>query len=308
MEKDGLVWDDRLKIGVEVVDKAHAKLFKIMEKLLELSADENSSQHTYKEAFKYLEAYSMTHFAEEEAYMRSIKYDGYAQHKRIHDTFRDMTLVSLRNDLERSGYSSLAVQRFVGILKRWLIEHIMQDDQAIVGKRVSRGGNGPTSQNAIIARVVDRAVWNAFQVEARLSSADYKGQNIGKGFYYRRCYVVEGKIRVQVLLGLEELLVLRGADHMLELKMIRRNEMKDEIVRQVFGLLFKDLSKLFGASAQEEAGQESRMTRDEFRADFMKGYTCRMLFRTKAGYLIFCYRSWRIKDQEAGGAAKRSTG
>lgn len=306
MEKEKLVWDDKLKIGVEVVDKAHAKLFKIVEKLLEISEDENSGPHTYIEAIKYLEAYSMTHFAEEEAYMRSIKYKGYAQHKRLHDAFRDKTLVSLRNDLERSGYSSLAVRRFAGIMERWLLEHIMQEDQAIVGRCVSRSHDDQSSQTAIIAKAVDRAVRNAFQVEATLVSTDHKGENIGKCFYYRQGYTVEGKIQVQVLLGIAELLLLRGANRLLELKLIRRNEMQDEIVRKVFAVLFKDLGKLFGPSAQEEPGQESRLTRDEFRADFMKGYACRLLFDTKAGPLIFCYRSWRVKEQQPDGAEENT--
>lgn len=33
MEK--IVWDDKFKIGVEAVDKAHAKLFRIINKLFE---------------------------------------------------------------------------------------------------------------------------------------------------------------------------------------------------------------------------------------------------------------------------------
>ena len=36
---DIIEWDDKFKIGVEVVDKAHAKLFRITKKLLELSTE-----------------------------------------------------------------------------------------------------------------------------------------------------------------------------------------------------------------------------------------------------------------------------
>ena len=91
-----LVWDDKYNIGVEVVDKAHAKLFKIIDKLLENIEDVTSNQHTYMEGIKYLDAYAMKHFSEEEAFMRSIKYNKYMQHKKIHDNFRDKTLVSLK--------------------------------------------------------------------------------------------------------------------------------------------------------------------------------------------------------------------
>ena len=61
-------WNDKFKIGVEVVDKAHAKLFRITKKLLELSEDASSNQSTFREGVKYLEAYSMMHFSEEETY------------------------------------------------------------------------------------------------------------------------------------------------------------------------------------------------------------------------------------------------
>ena len=114
MEK--VAWDDRFKIGVEIVDRAHAKLFRIVNKLFDISQDASTNQAAYVEGIKYLEAYSMTHFSEEEAYMRSVRYNGYAEHKRIHDNFRNKTLISLKRDLELSGYSVPAVQRFVGIM------------------------------------------------------------------------------------------------------------------------------------------------------------------------------------------------
>ena len=113
MEK--IMWDDRYKMGRgSRSDRAHAKLFRIVNKLFDLSQDVSANQAAYKEGIKYLEAYSMTHFSEEEAYMRSIRYGGYAEHKRIHDNFRNKTLISLKKDLELSGYSSSAVERLWG--------------------------------------------------------------------------------------------------------------------------------------------------------------------------------------------------
>ena len=150
MEK--IMWDDRYKMGVEAVDRAHAKLFRIVNKLFDLSQDASANQAAYKEGIKYLEAYSMTHFSEEEAYMRSIRYGGYAEHKRIHDNFRNKTLISLKKDLELSGYSSSAVERFVGIMGNWLTEHIMLEDQAIVGKAVRQKKKDLSTQIEIISK------------------------------------------------------------------------------------------------------------------------------------------------------------
>ena len=77
MEK--LLWNEKLNIGVEIVDKAHANLFRIVGKLIELVNSDSNYQNACKEGIKYLEDYSIKHFAEEEAYMRSIRYGGYAQ-------------------------------------------------------------------------------------------------------------------------------------------------------------------------------------------------------------------------------------
>ena len=155
---ENIAWDDKFNIGVDVIDKAHAKLFRIMNKLIDMSEDEENNQTTYKEGIKYLEAYSMTHFSEEESYMRSIRYQGYAQHKKVHDNFRDKTLVTLKKDLESSNYSTASVQRFVGIMNNWLTEHIMMQDQAIVGRIINRKGFDLTSQIPVISRVDRKSV------------------------------------------------------------------------------------------------------------------------------------------------------
>ena len=47
MEK--FVWDEKYEIGVEIVDRAHAKLFRITNKLQEISEDALTNQAAYKE-------------------------------------------------------------------------------------------------------------------------------------------------------------------------------------------------------------------------------------------------------------------
>ena len=148
-----IVWDEKFNIGVEVVDKAHSKLFRIMKKLLEVPENEEINQATYREGIKYLEAYTMIHFLEEETYMRSIKYSNYAHHKRIHDNFRDKTLVSIKRDLELSNFSPSAVQRFVLVVNNWLAEHIMVEDQAIVGRNFARKNRGSPPRYLLYPRL-----------------------------------------------------------------------------------------------------------------------------------------------------------
>lgn len=291
------VWDDKLKIGVEVVDKAHAKLFRITNRLLEASEDMDISPNAYREGIKYLEAYSVTHFSEEEAFMRSIQYKGYTHHKKIHDNFREKTLLSLKRDLDLSGYSRSAVQRFVGIMNNWLKEHIMMEDQAIVGKGALRRPHNQPTQISIISRAVDRATKEILQTDARLVNEDYKGQNIGEGFYCRQHFDIDGGARVQILLGAERILLLRGVNRMPGMQELEEEEMTDDIILPVFEHLVQSISRLFRVEKMYEFGKDKLLTKEAFRSEFMKGYPCRLLFGTRAGNFIFCYRSWRIRKQ-----------
>ncbi len=290
MEK--IMWDDRYKMGVEAVDRAHAKLFRIVNKLFDLSQDASANQAAYKEGIKYLEAYSMTHFSEEEAYMRSIRYGGYAEHKRIHDNFRNKTLISLKKDLELSGYSSSAVERFVGIMGSWLTEHIMLEDQAIVGKVVRQKKRDLSTQIDIISKTVHHAVKEVLQTETKLVSTEYKGQNIGNGYYCCQYYHMGGGVVLQLLLGVEDVLFLRGIER---IPGIRKREMTERDVLHVFGQLFERMGRLFKVETKPEFGSENLLSRDNFRKEFMKGCPCSLLFGTRSGALAFCYRSWKEK-------------
>ena len=172
----------------------------------------------------------------------------------------------------------------------------MKEDQAIVGKAGTRKNYDISAQIPIISRVVNRTMLEVFQIETKLASANYKGQNIGKGFYSRQFYDTEKGVRVQFLLGVEEPLFLRGANR---IPGMQGEELTEESVLHIFGELFQNVSKLFRIETEYEFGKENLLTRDGFRTEFMKNYPCSLLYTTKSGYFIFCYRSWRIKHPKA---------
>ena len=136
------MWNEKFNIGVEVVDKAHARLFRMIGKLMDLAGYEMDSQNACKESIRFLEDYTMTHFSEEEAYMRSIRFKGYDKHKKLHDEFRDNTLVSLKKYLKSSDYSPMAVEHFLNVMVGWLTGHIMVEDQAIMGNVTAKSKIG----------------------------------------------------------------------------------------------------------------------------------------------------------------------
>jgi len=100
-----LVWQERYNLGVEIIDKEHKKLFSILNKLFDFGKQEEKSQWVCQEAIKYFRDHAIKHFADEEAYMLSIDYEGLEMHKRIHKNFRDRTLPALERELELTNYS-----------------------------------------------------------------------------------------------------------------------------------------------------------------------------------------------------------
>ena len=74
------VWKDEYNIGVEMIDKEHQRLFKIINKLFAFREEEKDSQWTCQEGIKYFRSHAMKHFMDEEAYMLSIGYEGLEQH------------------------------------------------------------------------------------------------------------------------------------------------------------------------------------------------------------------------------------
>ena len=149
-------WNDRFSIGVEIVDHAHQKLFSIVRKLNRLSQNSRKNEWTCMEGIKYFKNYAMTHFAQEEAYMRSVGYGGYEMHKRLHDNMVNHTLPVFEMELVKSGYSEDVLAQFLNFCSGWLTEHILIEDRAITGKVSSKwvhaGGDRRTGTRVSIGR------------------------------------------------------------------------------------------------------------------------------------------------------------
>ena len=100
-------WNDRFNLDVAEIDKAHQKLFSIVNKLIAFTENPEKQQHACKEGIKYFKSYTIKHFAEEEEYMKSIAYAGLPMHKSLHDNLRDKTLPALEAELEDQNYSEI---------------------------------------------------------------------------------------------------------------------------------------------------------------------------------------------------------
>ena len=108
-------WRDEFNIGVDIIDKEHQRLFKIINKLFMFKDEGKDDQWTCQEGIKFFKGHTMKHFAEEEAYMQSIGYAGLEQHRLIHNGFKQNTLPALEQELERTNYAPDSVDHFLGV-------------------------------------------------------------------------------------------------------------------------------------------------------------------------------------------------
>lgn len=67
-----LLWKDEYNIGVDIIDKEHQRIFKILNKLFRFGGEKNKSQWACQEGIKFFKDHAMKHFADEEEYMELI--------------------------------------------------------------------------------------------------------------------------------------------------------------------------------------------------------------------------------------------
>lgn len=124
-------WTQDYAVGVETIDRAHRDLFRISSRLISLSHNKDRHQWVGEQGIKFLKSYVISHFSEEEAYMRSINYPALGQHAEQHRVMREKILPRMESQLRHERYSEDAIDKFLSIIQLWLSRHIMVHDVAI---------------------------------------------------------------------------------------------------------------------------------------------------------------------------------
>jgi len=124
---------EEYKIGVDIIDEQHKRLFELADKAYMLLKNEFTSDK-YDKIIRILEElkeYTATHFDSEEEYMESIKYKRLFTQKIQHKKFIDsLNKIDLRSIDENQDESLVEILTF---LNEWLIEHILKTD-ILIGK------------------------------------------------------------------------------------------------------------------------------------------------------------------------------
>lgn len=117
--------------GIELVDREHKELFRIVDKANRLARDYDAGSDRDKivEILDELKDYTKEHFADEEEYMESIHYDGLEAQKRAHAAFIDKLETIDFKEIDEKPQESL--NKLLEFLLGWLINHILNSDKKI---------------------------------------------------------------------------------------------------------------------------------------------------------------------------------
>lgn len=304
-----LEWQERYNIGVDIIDKEHKKLFKIINKLFAFGEDEEKSQWVCQEGIKYFKDHAVKHFADEEAYMESIHYKGLQMHKRIHSDFRDKTLPLLQKELEDSEYSEESVSHFLGVCTGWLLGHTLTDDRAIIGKARSKWeGLLSEDQHSAMRQAVLQQLYDMFQLDAKVLSESYSGEKFGKGIYYRITYANEDKKKFETILVFEENLLINTIGKMMGVKTDKVTVMLVNAVRYTARQFVKCIMENFPTTGEFKLKTENLLTYEQFRNVFEREHPqFSMLFDTGKGYFAYCVIAPHLNEIGIGTNIKAET-
>lgn len=286
-------WNDRFNIGVDSIDKAHQRLFSIVSKLLTLNEDITKRQHACREGIKYFKSYTFKHFADEEAYMQSINYSGYAIHKSLHDNMRDKTIPALESELESQNYSKESIQHFLGICVGWLNAHIMVEDHAITGRTANKWVHQPSEDEMeSLSKAVIQSLQELFRVKASLISHYYSGEDFSDGntLCYRLTYRFAGGEPLQVYLVYEERMALRFFSEMLGKPIPRTDKAVLHALKVLSQKCMERIGKHFSSTQECQLEKSDFLSFDQLLRIFEKTnphYS--LLFNTgEKGYFALC--------------------
>lgn len=291
MDVNKISWQEEYNIGVDYVDNAHRQLFDILSDILNTFSEKDKDR--YKEicsgTIAYLKQYTVKHFEQEEAYMRSIDYAGYTAHKNIHDTLREVTLVALEKDLIENDFSEDSVLRLVGLLSGWLTGHIMIEDRAITGRVASRYTINNEDSEKILENEFTKFMKDMFHLDLSLYYPRYNGEMINNPYLFCFDMKDEEDNSYRVVIVTEKPVILYMTSHMMGIKL---EKLKKDALLSFFELatqISKQAVNLLVPSAELTLVDKMRISTEEFENTFPDGYPdFSPIWRCNLGLIGFC--------------------
>ena len=122
-------WEDRLVLGIPIIDKQHQRLVELTNNLyLSFSKNTKTANFRFVKTLHEAVEYMRYHFITEEKMMLLLEFPDYPAHKKEHESFIREVLARTKRINSRKH---LVPHRFLHYLKRWIPSHIAVCDKAL---------------------------------------------------------------------------------------------------------------------------------------------------------------------------------
>lgn len=241
-------WSKNYLMGIDKLDEEHKELFRISDqiynKVMERGDDAKYRLFLMNETLEYMLRYFKRHAKSEEIYMREIGYAGYEFHKMLHDEFYNMLLKKNADIVKRNECSKKEIAELVGDGIGWLLEHIITEDMAIVGKGISAISSYNSDFEEQLKNVINTNLISFLNVSAnvKIINRNYQGEDFGKVICQKMVYNL-GSRQIVVISGIEKTFLIRVAE------MIYGTDIEDEMDLVLYSM------QTFGANFWRSIGQ-----------------------------------------------------
>lgn len=241
-------WSKNYLMGIDKLDEEHKELFRISDqiynKVMERGDDAKYRLFLMNETLEYMLRYFKRHAKSEEIYMREIGYAGYEFHKMLHDELYNMLLKKKADIVKRNECSKKEIAELVGDGIGWLLEHIITEDMAIVGKGISAISSYNSDFEEQLKNVINTNLISFLNVaaNAKIINRNYQGEDFGKVICQKMVYNL-GSRQIVVISGIEKTFLIRVAE------MIYGIDIEDEMDLVLYSM------QTFGANFWRSIGQ-----------------------------------------------------
>ncbi|MCL2440407.1 MAG: bacteriohemerythrin [Treponema sp.] len=122
-----ITWSEKFSSGIKLIDDQHKELVALVNEMFNHVTGNDLQEHNYfNRVINDAVAYVKTHFATEEKLMIATKFEGYAEHKKEHETF---ILAVVENIKDYEAGKRLTLSTFTRFLKDWVLSHIALMDK-----------------------------------------------------------------------------------------------------------------------------------------------------------------------------------
>ena len=241
-------WSKNYLMGIDKLDEEHKELFRISDQIynrvMERGDDAKYRLFLMNETLEYMLRYFKRHAKSEEIYMREIGYAGYEFHKMLHDELYNMLLKKKADIVKRNECSKKEIAELVGDGIGWLLEHIITEDMAIVGKGISAISSYNSDFEEQLKNVINTNLISFLNVTAnvKIINRNYQGEDFGKVICQKMVYNL-GSRQIVVISGIEKTFLIRVAE------MIYGTDIEDEMDLVLYSM------QTFGANFWRSIGQ-----------------------------------------------------